>query len=653
MKVDLQRGDRVGDFTVLRRVHSGAHTEIVHARDQNGNLAALKFAADGNEASLAGERSRLLELVGCPLPTVLGHGDFAGAEYLALEWRSGVDVRLAAGDARGDSLRAAVALASDIVRAFASIHQRGVIHGQIHPRHVLVDGDGLVSIVDMAQTAIDVGQLTDPAAARRWLNGDAAHIPTFADEQYSVAALVVLLVTGHAPFAATRSRTELARQVLQGSVPTISQIRGESLPSLDRILRRALHLDPDRRYPSLDSFADALDTSTSPTRTRDVALGPSGDLLASHLADFRAQATALDPATNPIATAPTCSVNYGAAGVAYALIHVARAQSEPELLEAATWWLDVAQHDQGRPDAFYADGLEPGMIGRISPFHTGSGLAVVGARLSHATGDVQGHRRWLATYRDRIRHPTRNPDSTLGRSSVVLGACQALIGADPTWPEVRQLEDDVSALLDQVWRDLGPLSSLEYLGVAHGWAGILYASLLWSDTASWALPEDFHSRLQDLASCAEGLGRGATWPVFSALDRPDTWWGWCNGQAGHVMLWALAYTVLGDERWRRLATSAAWSVVDAPVGVSSLCCGCAGEIYALLSAYRCTGDASWHARAVDKAHQASVDAVLASDAPTPLSLYKGDTGLAILACDLMKPDTSAMPLFEVETGRAP
>ena len=40
---------------------------------------------------------------------------------------------------------------------------------------------------------------------------------------------------------------------------------------------------------------------------------------------------------------------------------------------------------------------------------------------------------------------------------------------------------------------------------------------------------------------------------------------------------------------------------------------------------------------------------LAGDATSPLSLYKGHAGLALLAVELEDPERAAMPLFEFET----
>lgn len=639
----LRRGECAGDFRVVRTVHHGSLSQVVQARSHQGDFVALKIWEPDQRSVADGESHRLARAASPAVPKVVGQGEFGDYPFLALEWRKGVDVRLAATELRraGDAAHL-VGVATGVVRAFAALHQRAVVHGQVHPRHVLVDAEHRVSLVDFSHSALPVGHLSDPSAMGRWLRGEPREAPTFADEQYSVAALVFLLLMGAAPFGAIRARQELAQHVRSDCAPTLSGEFG--LPVINAV-RRALSIEAHDRFASLDAFADAL--AAGAPRIGSV-VPPTADPLAADTDWFLEQAVPGPPQRNPITSAPTCSVNYGAAGVAYALLRIARARSHEPLLDAAARWLAVAEREQDSPVAFYAANLEAAVLGPVSPYHTGSGIAVVNARLAAARGDVPAHRRSLSTYLELTMARSDNPDLTLGRSSVVVGACHAMIGADPTWPEVVRLTTRVCDLLDGVWHDVGS-RSLEYLGVAHGWAGVLYASLLWSRATRWEPPPQFGTRLRELAALAEPVGRGVCWPVFAIPGRREEYWsGWCNGQAGHVMLWTLAYDVLGDERWRRLAVDSAWCVADSPIGVSSLCCGAAGEIYALLSVHRCTGDESWLRRAMSRAGDAAEHAAPADDAPTPLSLYKGRVGLAVLGADLEHPAASAMPLFEVE-----
>jgi hypothetical protein len=127
--------------------------------------------------------------------------------------------------------------------------------------------------------------------------------------------------------------------------------------------------------------------------------------------------------------------------------------------------------------------------------------------------------------------------------------------------------------------------------------------------------------------------------------------GWCNGNAGHAMLFALACEVYGHDGYRSLAVAAVTAALDIKTTLGSLCCGNAGNGYAYLAAHRISGDSVWLRRARQAAKRAAADqspyAVSYVDA-----LYKGALGVSLLTADVAAPATAAMPLFEaIRTSR--
>ena len=121
-------------------------------------------------------------------------------------------------------------------------------------------------------------------------------------------------------------------------------------------------------------------------------------------------------------------------------------------------------------------------------------------------------------------------------------------------------------------------------GIAHGWAGFLYATLQWCSVSKTALPKDVERRLVELAALALPIARGMDWPwTLGHSGEPLTMPGWCNGACGYVFLWTLAHRLLGDPRYLELAQGAAWRSWDAPEQIVTLCCGLAGRAYALLN----------------------------------------------------------------------
>jgi serine/threonine-protein kinase len=214
---------------------------------------------------------------------------------------------------------------------------------------------------------------------------------------------------------------------------------------------------------------------------------------------------------------------------------------------------------------------------------------------------------------------------------------------------------------ESIWKELNgyapisPKSELTNLGIAHGWAGMIYATLCWSAASGHAIPPALPDRLEQLASFAVPQGRGLAWP-WDLARQPNTMPGWCNGSAGHVFLWTQAHQALRDVRYLDLAEGAAWHAWEARTGPPSLCCGLGGQAYALLRLYRHSGDSIWLTRARELFTQAAAAAAqqhgqepLSLDS-RPESLYKGELGLAVLEADLEQPKFARMPLFEPMIG---
>jgi serine/threonine-protein kinase len=206
-------------------------------------------------------------------------------------------------------------------------------------------------------------------------------------------------------------------------------------------------------------------------------------------------------------------------------------------------------------------------------------------------------------------------------------------------------------LLAEVWEHLDqepPIaeSDLDNLGIAHGWAGFAYAALQWHRASGDALPASLRRRLNELAALAEPTGRGLEWRWKLRGERLAMP-GWCNGSAGHTLLWTLAHRLTGEPRDLELALGAAWNTWEASRNtLTTLCCGLAGRAYALLAVYRVTGDDRWLARARELARLGLLRA--GQDPTYRHALWKGDLGLANLIVDLDRPERAALPWFEEE-----
>jgi serine/threonine-protein kinase len=372
--------------------------------------------------------------------------------------------------------------------------------------------------------------------------------------------------------------------------------------------------------------------------------------------------------------APKVSVTYGMAGMAYGVYRIACAREDAQLLALADLWATRAARRSGTDDAFYSTEIDitPEIVGRVSPYHTESGVHLVQGLIAAGMGDMASQQSALDRFVSAVQAaPCQSLDVTLGQSGLLLGSAILLdsVSEDP-YIESAALSEFGNRCLNQLWEKLNTFAPIRecrevaYSGAAHGWAGILYATLSWCRASGTALPAALEERLDQLARFADRASGRARWKLLirSHRHQPGAEYmsGWCNGSSGFVFLWTLAHRMLGKPEYGSLAEQAGLDAWESDGQIGNLCCGYGGQAYALLNLYKHTGDKVWLHAAQNQAQRAARSILdmpstggyqeLATRAE---SLYKGELGVALLAAELEKPQTAAMPLFESETNATP
>jgi len=683
-----ERGDRIGDFEVIRAVRVIEDSEVYQGKGDDGLPVALKIIRPGRRAALARAFAREAEILaalnGRGTPRLLAHGKHRRRAFLALSWCAGVPPELAFGELRAGASadrRRLLSLAGRVLGAYAGLHAQGVVHGDVQPDNLLIDAHGRVTLLDFgwarrlrsrapSPDRAGLAYYFEPELAAALLARRRVPAASVAGEQYAVAAMLYYLLTGGHHLEFQLEREAMLRQIVSQAPLPFSRRQVAPWPAVEAVLARALSQNPADRYASVPSFRTALARSarvappvtSAAAASRTATLNTSGRARLDPVGDILG---AIDPAgpqfQNGLSAGPTCSVWLGAAGIAYGLYRMALCQDDPGLLAHADLWLTRAERDAGRPEAFVGGEILPSVVGHTSPYHSKSGLYATRALLAGAVGDLDMVRAAVSRFVAFTQStPPHGLDLAFGRAGLLLVATQ-LIEALPEGCEdsERALAAFGAGQLEELWRALdaaGPLSAchaLPDLGVAHGWAGMLCGTLRWCAATGNAPPARLQDRLLELAGLAEDVGRGLRWraaipgaPVPPAREYVP---GWCNGSAGFIHLWTSAGALYPRGGFHELAVRAGWNAWETTDGLADLCCGATGRSYALLNLYRHTGDAAWLDRA-RTLHDRLLTGLAARRAGPghPLSLYKGEMGLALLTVDLHRPESDAMPFFESE-----
>ncbi len=275
----LERGEIVADrFEIEARLGVGGTGAVYRALDRaSGAAVAIKVLHWGSLARgrLAREAEVLADLSHPGIVRYVAHGTTArGAPFLAMELVLGETLaeRLAG---RRLAMDRALVLARRVAEALAFAHERGVIHRDIKPDNILLEGGSIErpKILDfgLASLAYDPERLTQPSSDRLTQPGLVVGTPEYmAPEQvrgsrsidaradvFALGCVLFECLAGTVPFHAADPLAVLSKIVLDEPQP-LCTLAPDVPRALELFVGRMLAKDPDRRPATAAEVAAEL-----------------------------------------------------------------------------------------------------------------------------------------------------------------------------------------------------------------------------------------------------------------------------------------------------------------------------------------------------------------------------------------------------------
>ena len=169
----------------------------------------------------------------------------------------------------------AVEIFRDVATGLSRAHGKGVLHCDLKPANILLDQDNKPRLADFGQSRLSHEQT--PALGTLFYmapeQADLQAVPDARWDVYALGALLHCMLTGQPPHRSDHavshidSATDLNdrlrhyREFIEAAAPSseVKQISGIDRP-LCEILDRCLAVDPERRYPNVQSVIDAIET---------------------------------------------------------------------------------------------------------------------------------------------------------------------------------------------------------------------------------------------------------------------------------------------------------------------------------------------------------------------------------------------------------
>ena len=258
-------------WRIERELHGSSRSHVYLATDiETGEAVALKtpsidLAQDSEYLDrLALEEWIARRIRSAHVVQARGTGRPRSHLYLAMEYVEGVTLAQWMRDRAAPKLEEVRAIIEQVARGLQAFHRMEMIHRDLRPENVMIDGSGTTKIIDFG--SVRVAGLAESVAQEEVLGTLQYTAPECllgepAGERadlYSLGVLAYQMLSGRLPYGAQftslRTRADQKRLIYASVLD-----EGRALPGwLDVVLAKAVHPLPEKRYEALSEFVYEL-----------------------------------------------------------------------------------------------------------------------------------------------------------------------------------------------------------------------------------------------------------------------------------------------------------------------------------------------------------------------------------------------------------
>ncbi|MGH9658064.1 MAG: serine/threonine-protein kinase, partial [Bryobacteraceae bacterium] len=262
-------GREVAHYRIESKLGAGGMGEVFLARDTRlGRLVALKIlppdlVGDADRLRRFHQEARAASALNHPnVATIYEIGEKDGVNYLAMEYVEGTTLSAHIGG-KPLAVREAIEIAAQMAGALEEAWAKEVVHRDIKSANLMITPRGQVKVLDFGLAKFAQPRPEDAEAETEVTRPGVVlgTIQYMSPEQalgrevdgrsdlFSLGVVLYQMLTGRLPFAAATS-TETLHKLTSEAPEAIARWNYEAPAEIERIVRKCLEKDRERRYQS-------------------------------------------------------------------------------------------------------------------------------------------------------------------------------------------------------------------------------------------------------------------------------------------------------------------------------------------------------------------------------------------------------------------